>query len=84
MSEAASRQLRNNTRALLRRVEAGETVTITVGGRAVALLQPLGRRPSFIAREEFVRHVVAHQADAALAHELATLAPETTEDLPLS
>lgn len=82
MSEVASRELRNNTRALLRRVEAGETVTITVGGRAVAVLQPLGRRPSWLARQEFIRRIVAHQADAGLAEDLAMLAPETTDDLP--
>ncbi|MBI4729834.1 MAG: type II toxin-antitoxin system prevent-host-death family antitoxin [Acidobacteria bacterium] len=83
MSEVASRELRNNTRAMLRRVEAGETVTITVSGRAVAVLQPLGRRPSWLAREEFIRRVAAHQADPGLAEELARLAPETTDDLPL-
>jgi antitoxin (DNA-binding transcriptional repressor) of toxin-antitoxin stability system len=30
MGEVASRELRNNTRALLRRVEAGEAVTMEV------------------------------------------------------
>ena len=83
MSEIASRELRNHTRALLERVEAGEAVTITVGGRAVAVLQPLGRRPTWLARQEFLRRVSIHQADAALAEDLARLAPETTDDLPL-
>lgn len=80
MSEVASRELRNNTRALLERVEAGESVTITVDGRPVAVLRPLGRRPAWLARDEFVR--LLRQADAALAGELADLAPETTDDLP--
>jgi prevent-host-death family protein len=83
MSEVASRELRNNTRSLLERVEAGEAVTITVGGRPVAVLQPLGRRPRWLSREEFVRRITRHQADPKLARELAELAGETTDDLPL-
>jgi prevent-host-death family protein len=81
MAEAASRELRNNTRGLLDRVEAGEAITITIDGRPVAVLQPLGRRPRWLAREEFVRRVVRHQADPSLARELADLAPDTTDDL---
>ncbi|MGH9247585.1 MAG: type II toxin-antitoxin system Phd/YefM family antitoxin [Acidimicrobiales bacterium] len=83
MTEVASRELRNNTRALLDRVQAGEAVTITVDGRPVALLQPLGRRPRWLTREEFVRRVVQHQADPDLTGELRELAPETTDDLAL-
>ncbi|HEV7886186.1 MAG TPA: type II toxin-antitoxin system prevent-host-death family antitoxin [Acidimicrobiales bacterium] len=83
MSEAASRELRNNTRGLLDRVAAGEAITITIDGRPVAVLQPLGRRPRWLARDEFVRRVVRHQADAGLISELAGLAPGTTDDVPL-
>jgi prevent-host-death family protein len=83
MAEAASRDLRNNTRALLERVEAGEVVTITVDGRPVALLAPLERRPRWLARDEFVRRIGGHQADPGLASDLADLAPDTTEDLEL-
>lgn len=83
MSEIASRELRNNTRALLDRVEAGESVTITVDGRPVAVLEPISRRPRWLPRDEFVRGVQAHQADAALAAELRDLAPDTTDDIPL-
>ncbi len=82
MSEVASRELRNNTRALLERVASGEVVTITVDGRPVAVLHPVGRRPRWLARDEFVRRVAPHQADADLARELAELAPDTTDDLP--
>lgn len=83
MGEAASRELRNNTRGLLDRVEAGETITITIDGRPVAVLQALGRRPVWLARQEFIRRIVQHQADAALTDELAGLTPGTTDDLPL-
>ena len=82
MSEVASRELRNNTRALLDRVEAGESVTITVNGRPVAVLEPPSRRPRWIARDEFVRRVLSRQADPALTVDLHALAPDTTDDLP--
>lgn len=35
------RELRNNVGEVLRRAEAGEVFTVTVGGRAVAQLTPL-------------------------------------------
>jgi prevent-host-death family protein len=83
MSDVASRDLRNNTRALLERVEAGESITITVDGRPVATLVPAGHRPRFIARDRFVRDLMTHRADPALRADLRDLAPDTTDDLPL-
>ena len=83
MAEVASRDLRNNTRGLLDRVEAGEAITITIDGRPVAVLQPVGRRPRWIARDEFVLRVLPHQADPGLRAELADLAPDTTDDIPV-
>jgi prevent-host-death family protein len=82
MTEVASRELRNNTRALLDRVAAGEQVTITVDGRPIAELRPVGRQPRWLARDEFVRRVVLHQADPGLAGELRDLAPDMTDDVP--
>ncbi|HUZ88374.1 MAG TPA: type II toxin-antitoxin system prevent-host-death family antitoxin [Candidatus Acidoferrales bacterium] len=38
------KQLRNEIGAVLRRVEVGETLTVTVAGRPVAELRPAGRR----------------------------------------
>ncbi len=81
MVDVASRELRNNTRALLDRVEAGESITITVGGRAVAVLQPVGRRPRWLSRDEFMRRIIGRQADAALRAEVRELAPDTTDDV---
>jgi prevent-host-death family protein len=77
----ASRELRNNTRALLDRVAAGEEITITVDGRPVALLQPIGRRPRWMSGAEFLARVLPYQADSGLAKELRELAPDTTDDL---
>ncbi len=77
----ASRELRNNTRDLLTRVEAGESVTITVDGRPVAVLQPVGRRPRWVARGEFLARITGHQSDPGLRSELRAMAPDTTDDL---
>jgi prevent-host-death family protein len=81
MVEVASRELRNDTRGLLRRVEAGEEVVITVDGRPVAVLRPVGFRPRWMSRHEFVHRFSDRQADAGLADELLELAPDTTDDL---
>lgn len=83
MTDVASRELRNNTRALLERVEHGEAVTITVDGRPVAVLQPVGRRPRWMGREEFARRILEHQADANLRRDLVEIAPDYTDDLHL-
>jgi prevent-host-death family protein len=83
MSDVASRELRNNTRAILERVAGGESITITVDGRGVATLIPASRRPRFMARGEFVGSVLGHQADTALRAEIRTLAPDTTDESSL-
>ena len=82
MTEVASRELRNQTRALLDRVAGGERITVTVNGRPVAELAPVAERPRWMARTRFVRDVLSHQADAALAADLVSVADETTDDLP--
>ncbi len=44
MATIPHRELRNHSGEMLRRAEAGEQLTITVGGRPVAELGPLPRR----------------------------------------
>jgi prevent-host-death family protein len=83
MHTVASRELRNQTRSLLDRVATGEQITITVDGRPVALLTPVVGRTRWMPREMFLQTVLAHQADPALRSELGSLAPDTTDDLPL-
>jgi prevent-host-death family protein len=84
VAEVASRELRNATRSLLDRVEAGERLTITVEGRPVAVLAPVGRRPRWLPRSEFASIVLANQADARLTEDLIELASDMTDDLPMS
>lgn len=82
VSDVASRDLRNDTAGVLRRVEAGEEVTITVNGRPVAQLVPVQQqRRRWIPRDELVRRLRTSQADPALRDDLARLADDTTDDL---
>jgi prevent-host-death family protein len=82
MSSVPARQLRNDTAGVLRRVEAGERVTITVNGRPVAELVPVQRtRRSWIRREVLVARLRQVQADPGLRDDLALLSGDTTDDL---
>ncbi len=83
MDEVASRELRNDTRGLLRRVEAGEHVVITVDGRPVAVLAPVSGRPRWLSKSEFVRRLADKQADAGLASELREMTPDMTDDVSM-
>jgi prevent-host-death family protein len=80
MDEVALEALRNDTRGLLRRVDAGEDVFITVDGRRVAVLRPVASRPAWMARREFVGRFSNRQADADMAADIRQLAPDTTDD----
>jgi prevent-host-death family protein len=80
MSEVASRELRNDTRGVLRRVEAGEQVFITVDGRAVAQLRRLDERVTWLGRDRFLT-LLGAQTDSSLERELADLLPDTTDDV---
>ena len=61
MSEVSIRELRNHGGEVLDRVEAGEEITITRDGRAVAVLVPAPRRPltaeALVARWRHLRPV---------------------------
>ena len=51
------RDLRNHTASLLRRVEAGERLRITVHGHAVAELVPIERAHEFVPFDDVVREL---------------------------
>lgn len=82
MAVVASRDLRNHTAEVLRKVSAGERVTVTVNGAPVAEIAPVtsGRRPS-MPRRELVVLLTRYQADAGLTDDLAALTADTTDDL---
>lgn len=73
------RELRNHVSEVLRRVEAGETLEVTVNDRPVALLIPRQTRPRTVTTRSFLARLP--QADPALRTELAEMLTETTDDL---
>lgn len=54
-TDVPQRELRNNTASLLRRVEAGERLRITVHGHPVAELVPVDRAQQFVPFDELAR-----------------------------
>jgi prevent-host-death family protein len=83
MPDIAARDLRNDVSAVLRRVEAGEHLRVTVSGRPVAELVPLSARPRSIPWSAFMQRADKWRADPGLAEDLAALLPGTTDDLPI-
>ena len=79
-----ARELRNDVSGVLRRVEAGERLRVTVSGRPVAELVPLAHRPRSVRWQELMHHVDDWRADAALTEDLRQLIPDTTDDVPMS
>lgn len=80
--EVATRELRNETAGILRRVQEGESVVITVRGKPVADLVPhRPDAPRWIGPEEVVAIVSSSAADPALRADLERLAGDTTDDL---
>jgi prevent-host-death family protein len=55
MRSIPQRELRNNISRVLREVEAGESVTVTVDGRPVAQIVPVESRRVFVPRQQLQR-----------------------------
>jgi prevent-host-death family protein len=82
MVEVATRELRNDTAGVLRKVEAGETVVITVRGKPVADLVPhRPDRPRWLTPAEVVAIRKIADADPTFRADLDKLTGETTDDL---
>jgi prevent-host-death family protein len=83
--EVSVRDLRNHTSEVLRRVEAGEPVTVTVDRRPVARLVPLSgpNRPESMPASEFFARLaeLGGGADPALRDELREMLTDTTDDV---
>ena len=74
------RDLRNTVSEVLRRVEAGERLTVTVDRRPVAEIVPLRRRRAVSAAD--ARAVASrYAADRGLLRDVRVLLPDTTDDL---
>jgi prevent-host-death family protein len=76
VADVSAQDLRNDTAAILRRVEAGERLRVTVSRRAVAELIPLGR-PAWSSGAAFERILRDAPADRRLLDDLASLRRQT-------
>ena len=74
------RELRNSISEVLRRVEGGERVTVTVDRRPVAELIPLRRRRA-VPVSEALHVATRNAADAGLLKDVRALVDDTTDDL---
>jgi prevent-host-death family protein len=78
MADVSSRDLRNHTAEVLRRVEAGERLRISVNRRPVAELVPLDR-PRWASGAAFERVLHDAPADAGLLDDLAAVRSQVIE-----
>ncbi len=74
------RDLRNTVSEVLRRVEGGERLTITVDRRPVAEIVPLSRRRT-VPTAEALAIASRHAADRGLLGDVRGLLAATTDDL---
>jgi prevent-host-death family protein len=82
MDAVASRDLRNHTADVLRRVTEGGVVAVTVHGEVVAELHPPAeQRARSWRRADLATWLVRDQADPGLRDDLRALAGDTTDDL---
>ncbi len=82
MPEIPSRDLRNDTAGVLRRVQSGDELVVTVSGKPVAQLIPVQQsRRRWLSRAELVQRLRIAQSDPGLRDDLAALAGESTDDL---
>ena len=81
MPEIKARELRNDVSEVLRRVERGERLTVTVSGRPVALMVPLATRPKTIPWAVLASAVGKVSADSGLRTELGEVLEGTTDDV---
>ncbi len=82
MVEVATRELRNDTAGVLRKVEAGETVVITVRGKPVADLVPhRPDAPRWLTPSEVIAIRKIADTDPTFRADLDKLTGETTDDL---
>lgn len=79
--EVGVRDLRNRTSQVIDAVRAGERVTLTVHGEAVADIVPHRRRARWLSGDLLRNELADRSADAHLSVELDELAGQTLDDL---
>lgn len=81
MLNVSVRELRNHTSDVLRKVEAGERMLVTVNRRPIAELVPLDTRPTWVSGKKMRDGLLQSQADPGLRDQLRELLPQTTDEL---
>lgn len=81
MTSIPSRELRNDTAGVLRRVQDGEDLTVTVSGKPVVEITAVRPHRRWLPRRELLIRLRRAAADPGLRDDLARLAGDTTDDL---
>jgi prevent-host-death family protein len=81
MTTIPLRELRNNASQVVRRVEAGERLTVTVDGRPAADLIPHSGRRRFASRDDLIRFFSSRTPTPTLRDDVRRLVPDTTDDV---
>lgn len=76
MTQVSARDLRNHTASVLKRVEAGEQIDITLNHRPVAQLVPL-QRPTWVSGSTVDGILRSFSADPGLLSDIAWLRDQT-------
>lgn len=79
--EIPQRELRNNVSAVLREVEAGDTVRVTVRGRPVAELVPIAKGEEHLSPAEVRRIVLDAPLDEGFRADVESIAGATIDEL---
>ena len=82
MKTIPQRELRNQISRVLRQVEAGERLRITVDGRAVADLVPVGGiHRTYVPRDEVVHLIARAPLDPGFARDISGVTGAAVDEL---
>lgn len=82
MKTIPQRELRNQIARVLRTVEAGERLRVTVDGRPVADLVPIGAgRRTFVSRDEVLQLLSRAPLDPEFAPDMAAVTGAAIDEL---
>jgi prevent-host-death family protein len=81
MRSIPQRELRNDVARVLRAVEAGETIEVTVDGRPVAKIIPIERRRTFVPWEQIERMLREAPLDPGFARDIEDAVGDTVDTL---
>lgn len=84
MPDLRARELRNDLSRVLRRVQAGERLRVTLRGRPVADLVPVSSRPLTVPWPVFWSALAESSADASLRADLQQALLGDTDDVQIA